>query len=155
MKRTNEALLVGIAGLMSAISLLVVQRAYHMLPPVPVGVVLLLWFGAVICVVLAYIVRQSLKENNIGLDRTQLTPTRAFAYLVVGRASAWTGAVIGGVYLGLAVYVLPRAGDLSAAADDLPVVMGALIGGISLSVAGLWLEYNCLVPPQPEGEQVG
>lgn len=155
MTRTNETLLVAVAGLMSAVTLLIVQRYYHLMPPVPVGVVALLWFGAVICVVLATIVRQSLKENRIGLDRTQLTPTRAFGFLAVGRASAWTGAVIGGVYLGLAVYVVPRAGDLVAAADDLPIVIGALLGAISLTVAGLWLEFNCLVPPRPEGEQVG
>ena len=74
---------------------------------------------------------------------------------MIGKASAWTGAIIGGAYVGIGSYIVPRAGDLIAAGDDLPGVLASAFGGIALAVAGVYLERHCETPPPAEGEMVG
>lgn len=152
MKPTHIAALIGIAGFCAAATFIVVAQFYSYFPPVPTSVAITLWAMAGLCALLAVVVKGRVKDNRIGFDKSQLEPTRAANFLVMGKASAWTGAIFGGGYLGLAIYIIPRISMLTAAGEDTPKVIGALIGGFALSAAGLWLERACQAPPPKDAE---
>ena len=92
-------------------------------------------------------------EHGIGLDNSQLNPMTITQFMLVGKASAWTGSIVGGIYAGIAVYVIPNAGTLAAASDDLVGVIASALGGLAMSAAGLRLERHCETPPPPDGVQ--
>lgn len=128
---------------------------YGSLPSVPIVVSVTLWVMAVVCWYLAQKVKSRLKDGYIGMDRSQLNPVTASQFLIIGKASAWTGAIVGGGYVGMATYVLPNAGMLAAAAADVPGVLAAALGGIAMSAAGVYLERNCHVPPPTDAAPAG
>ena len=71
---------------------------------------------------------------------------------VLAQASAYVGAVVGGVWLGVLAYVGPATGRLEAAGSDtVTAVLGVLCSG-ALVAAALWLESVCKVPPGDEDE---
>ena len=105
---------------------------------------------ALVCVVLGRRVANSRDDHGIGMDRSQLDPLTAARYLVFGQAAAWTGAILGGGYAGIASYVIPKASELVAAREDLPVVVAAAVGGVALAAAGVYLERACQNPMPPE-----
>ena len=70
---------------------------------------------------------------------------------VLAQASAYAGAVAGGIWLGVLAYVGPATGRLEAAtADTVTAVLGVLCAA-ALVVAALRLESVCRVPPDDEG----
>lgn len=152
MKRTSIPALIAVGGFIAAMTLIATWRFYGSMASVPVAVSVTLWVMAVVCLVIAAKVRTRRKDGRIGQDRSQLNPITAAQFLVIGKASAWTGAVIGGLYTGMAAWVIPRAGDLVAAASDIPGVVASALGGVVLSGAGVFLERSCEVPPPADGE---
>lgn len=155
MKPTSVTALVGTWGLFAAATLIIVQQFYSMMAAVPASVAITLWAMAALCVLLAWTVRGKISDNRIGFDRSQLEPTKVAYYLVIGKTSAWTGAIFAGIYTGMGVYVIPRMSFLLSAGDDGPRVIAAGLGGLALSAAGLWLERSCTAPPPQDGETVG
>ena len=125
---------------------------YGYMPPVGVSVSVTLWLMSVVCAVMAWRMRSGMEKGGIGMDRSQINPVTAAQWLVVGKASAWTGAIVSGVYAGIASFVVPRSGELVAASDDLPGVLASLSGAVALCVAGVVLERHCVAPPPPDGE---
>ncbi|MEZ2122741.1 MULTISPECIES: DUF3180 domain-containing protein [unclassified Corynebacterium] len=155
MKTTPIPLLVLTALFCAGVSGILTWRFYAMLIPISVTASATLWIMAGLCGVLAWRVRTYLEKGRIGLDRSQLNPITVAQWLVIGKASAWTGSVVGGAYLGMASYVIPRSGMLTAAADDLPGVLLSLLGGVAMATAGAVLERSCEAPPPPDGEPAG
>lgn len=155
MQRTSIPALVAAGGVTAALAAILTWRFYGSMMTIPVTVSVTLWVMAAVCVFLALRVRDRRENGGIGQDRSQLSPVTAAQYLVIGKASAWTGAIIGGAYVGMASYIVPRAGDLIAAADDLPGVLASALGGIALAVAGVFLERHCETPPPADGELAG
>lgn len=155
MSRTNVAALVGMAGFFAACALILVRRFYGSWQTVSVVWALPMWAMAALCIYLTVMVRRRREEGRVGLDRSQLNPLMVANFLVVGKASAWAGAVFGGWFIGTAVWVVPRLGTLAAAEDDLVGVLAGLLGGLSLCVAGVILERSCEVSPPTEGEPAG
>lgn len=80
-----------------------------------------------------------------------LDPTSAVARLRWAQASAWTAAVLGGGYLGLA---LVAAGDAAAPGELWRAVHGAGAGaaGAGWLAAALWLERLCAAEPPTGGD---
>lgn len=150
MKTTSIPWLVATALFACACTAIIAWQLYGRLPAVPVLVAVALWAMAVVCVVLGRRVAGSREDHGIGMDSSQLDPLTAARYLVLGQASAWTGAILGGGYAGIASFVLPKASELVAARDDLPSVLGAALGGVALAAAGLYLERACQTPMPPE-----
>lgn len=155
MKRTSIPALVGTGGFSTLASVILVWGFYGRMTGVPVTVSITLWAMTAVCWYLGQKMKSRLADGRIGQDRSQLNPVTASQFLVLGKASAWTGAIVGGAYLGMAIHVLPRAAELTAAADDVPGVLASTTGGIALTIAGLYLERNCHVPPPTDGEPVG
>jgi len=155
MKPTPLSGLVGVGGFFAAATLIIVQQFYASMVAVPASVAFTLWAMAVLCGVLAWSVKGKISDNRIGFDRSQLEPTKVAYFLVIAKASAWTGAIFSGIYIGMGVYVIPRISTLVAAAEDTPGIVAAVAGGIALISTALWLERCCPAPPPPDGEAVG
>jgi hypothetical protein len=72
--------------------------------------------------------------------------------VVLAQASAWVGAVLAGAWAGVLLHTGPALGRLSAAAGDtVTAVIGVLLA-VALTVAALWLEDVCKVPPGDDDE---
>ncbi|SDR69515.1 DUF3180 domain-containing protein [Corynebacterium timonense] len=154
MTRTPIAGLVAVAGFCAAAAFILVRRFYGALSGVELLWSMPLWIVAAVCLFAAAMVKKRREEGKVGLDRSQLNPMMAANFMLLGKASAWAGAICGGVFAGLAVYVLPRAGSLAAAETDLPGVLSGALGGLALAVAGVVLERACEVSPPGDGEAV-
>ena len=155
MNRTNVTALVGAAGFFAAAALILVRRFYGAWQTISPVWSVPVWAVAVLCVFLTVMVRRRRKEGRVGLDRSQINPMMMANFMVIGKASAWSGAILGGIFIGLAVWVLPRLGTLAAAEADLPGVVVGALGGVALGVAGVILERSCEVSPPAEGEAAG
>ncbi len=155
MTRTPVVGLVVVGVVLAAATGIVTWGFYGNFVPIHWGVSITLWMMAIICFAAARKVKSSMDGGAIGLDRSQLDPMTVALFLVLAKASAWTGAVVAGAYLGIATYVVPKAFDLVAAAQDLPGVLTSLLGGIVLAAAALYLERHCETPPPTDGERVG
>lgn len=155
MQRTNIFALSGASVFIAAALGIITWHFYGYFPPLPAAGPVTIWLLALVCVVLIVVVRRNLKDGRIGLDRSQLDPMTVARMMVVGRASAWTGAILAGGYVGIASYVLPNASELIAAEEEAPVVIAGVLGSLALAVAGVVLERNCETPPPPEGESIG
>ena len=155
MTRTNVTALVGAAGFFAAATLILARRFYGAWQTISPLWSLPIWGVAALCVFLIVMVRRRRKEGRIGLDRSQINPMMMANFMVIGKASAWSGAILGGIFLGLAVWVLPRLSTLSAAQADLPGVISGTLATVALAVAGVILERSCEVSPPAEGEPAG
>ena len=156
MSRTPPKYLVILALVIAAAVGILTWRFYGNFIPIHWGVSITLWVMVVVNVLAAQKVKRSMEEEHkIGLDRSQLDPMTVALFAAVAKASAWTGAIIGGIYLGVASYVVPNAGRLEAAAEDLPGVLTSVIGAIALVVAALYLERHCETPPPTDAELAG
>lgn len=155
MKRTSIGALIGAGVFVAAAAAILTTRFYGSMLAIPATVSITLWVMAVVCGVLTWKVRSAKEEDahGIGLDNSQLNPMTILQFMLVGRASAWTGAIVGGAYVGIAVYVIPRASELVAASNDLVGVVSSALGGLAMAVAGVVLERHCEVPPPTEGQQ--
>ena len=154
MKRSALGALIGTGVFFAAAAAILTTRFYGSMLHIPVTVSATLWLMAVICLVLTWKVDQATEdEHGIGLDSSQLNPMTITQFMLVGKASAWTGAIVGGIYAGVAVYVIPNAGTLAAASDDLVGVIASALGGLAMCAAGLRLERHCETPPPPDGVQ--
>ena len=65
---------------------------------------------------------------------------------VLGKASAHVGPLVGGLYAGYLVALLPGLG-IEPRRDRAVICLAALLAAVLLSAAGLWLERLCRVPP--------
>lgn len=128
---------------------------YGHFPSVPMSASCALGGLALLCLGLGYLVRNRVEQGRIGQDRSQLNPVTASQFLIIGKASEWTGAIMGGAYVGMACYVLPMSDTLLAAAEDRTPVVLAAGAGILLTLAGAYLEDSCHLPPPTDGEPVG
>ena len=82
------------------------------------------------------------------LDRPEKRPhPLAMARMaVLGKASAHVGPVVGGLYGGYLLVLLPGL-EIDARRDRAILCLVALIAAVGLSLAGLLLERTCRVPP--------
>ncbi len=156
MGRTSLKHLMALTLAIAAGTAIVTWRFYGSFTSIPWAVSVTLWLLVAVNVLAAQKVKRSLEEEHrIGLDRSQLDPMTVALFAATAKASAWTGAIVGGLYLGLATYVVPQATRLDAAAADLPGTLTSLIGAIALVAAALYLERHCETPPPADGEPAG
>lgn len=119
------------------------------LPPIGWGWVTLLVVAS-IDVLLALRIRSAIADGGVGQDRSQLHPLTVARSAALGQASAVLGSAAGGLGAGLALFFLPRLGELAAASEELPVSVAILVSGGLLVGAGLFLEAACETPPSDD-----
>ncbi|MCP2164676.1 DUF3180 domain-containing protein [Goodfellowiella coeruleoviolacea] len=149
MRFTRARDLVVIALVAAVVVHLVIRSAYTVLPTLPrlAGITLLV--VAAVDVVLGFSVRARVQHKAGAKPVAPLAAARAVA---LAKASSLVGAIMLGTWVGFVGYVLPRRGELVAAASD---TISALIGVVcaaALIGAGLWLEYCCKTPDRPDDD---
>jgi hypothetical protein len=159
------AVLAAVAVVSWSVLSLLDSRGAALLPALPWSAPGALAVLAVLIALAALGVRRRLRERfaprrpggGAGQDRPR---ARAVNFLVVarlaalGKASAYGGAVLAGVYAG---YLLLLVGDLTT---DLRRTLGAIAGlsavaAAGLAAAGLALERSCKVPPDADDSGPG
>lgn len=155
MKKTSITTLVGIAVFITLAVFILTRGFYGAMMAIPATVSITLWGMAILCAGLTWKVRKAKSDDafGIGLDHSQLNPMTITQFMLVGKASAWTGTIVGAAYLGIALYVVPMSGQIAAAQDDLAGVITSVLGGLAMAIAGLILERHCEVPPSTDGAQ--
>jgi hypothetical protein len=114
-------------------------------PPVlPWSGPLVLIFMAAVVGAMAYTTWRRVQVHKKGME-----PERGIRYLALGKASALGGVAVAAGYLALVVLSLE---NVSAAGPQQRVIRGsvAVVGGLLLAAAGLWLERACRIPHPPE-----
>lgn len=82
-----------------------------------------------------------------------ISPLAVARFVAVAKASSAAGALFTGAYAGALAFLVPRSGEvLAAAADVLPAAVGAF-GAVLFLAAALWLEHSCRIPPQPDDDE--
>jgi hypothetical protein len=71
---------------------------------------------------------------------------------VLAQASAYVGAVFVGAWAGVLLYVVPSLDRLDAAGSDAVTGVVGVVASAALTVAALWLEHVCRVPPSEDDE---
>lgn len=138
------ALFGGLAGWLLAVT----TEALNVVPPsipwsAPVG----LFVVAALVGAIAWSTHQ-----QIQVRRERMEPSRAVAFLVLGKASALGGALVAGGYLGYALSFVGRF-DADGPRERVIRSLVAMLGGIALGVAGLLLERACKVPFDEDEER--
>ena len=138
------ALLGGLAGWLLAVT----TQAFDVLPPIipwsaPIGLVVV----AALVGAIAWGTHQRLQVR-----RERMEPSRAVAFLVLGKASALGGALVAGGYLGFALVFVTRFAS-EGPRERVIRSLVAVAGGIALAVAGLLLERACRVPYDEDEER--
>lgn len=74
---------------------------------------------------------------------------------VLAQASAYVGAVVAGLWLGVLLYVAPQLGRLQAAEGDTVTAIVGVVCALGLVAAALWLESVCRIPPEDQDPTEG
>jgi hypothetical protein len=80
-------------------------------------------------------------------DVRPVDPLLVARLAVLAQASAYVGAVFGGIWTGVLLYVAPAVNRLQAAGGDTVTAVLGIACSAALVVAALWLESACRVPP--------
>jgi hypothetical protein len=72
---------------------------------------------------------------------------------VLGKASAHVGPIVGGLYAGYLLVLLPDL-EIAARRDRAVLCVVALAASVALSAGGLLLERSCRVPPSGTDDEV-
>jgi Protein of unknown function (DUF3180) len=149
MKPTRIPELAATLVVVAVVVYLLVRLAYEALPALPTlaGVTLLVL--AAIEVVLGFALKARIERRPGTKPVEPLVAARAVA---LAKASAVAGAVMGGVWLGMLGYLLPRRTELAAAADDTPGAVVGLACALALVAAALWLQHCCRTPSDSDDQ---
>lgn len=147
MKTTRISSLLSSAGIAAIIAAMATWAFYGYFPPLRPASSVLLFLMAAVCAVAGVYIRKKITNEEIGLDRSQLSPLVVAKWMLFGQAVAWSGATLGGGFTGIGLYVAVQMGKLSAASNDAPGVLAGILGGLAAAVGGIWLERSCVAPP--------
>ncbi len=155
MKRTTFADLAAPFAVIAVAAYLLIRLAYDSLPPLEYVEAVPIAGLSVGELVAARRVRLAVRHVPDARPMTAIVIARCVA---LGKASALVGAGILGFCVALLARVLPDAGSIRAAANDLRVGLLVLAATVLLIVAGLILERAGIVPrndrlTRPEDER--
>ena len=145
--RVLVALLVGVAAVTWGVLQIMLDRG-AVLPP-------LTWTAPSCIALLAIVVLATALGLRARLDdpAKRPHPLSMARMAVLGKASAHVGPIVGGLYAGYLLVLLPGL-EIASRRDRSVLCLVALLASIGLSVAGLLLERACRVPPSGTDEQI-
>ncbi len=150
MKATRPRDLFAVALITAVLANLAVQLSYGSLPEIPIlaGAT----FGVLgVAEAIAGNALRARIERRPGTQPVQ--PLVAARAVLVAKASAVAGTIMAGVWAGLLVHVLPRSGDITAAASDSLAGAVGLACALGLVAGALWLERCCRTPDDEPGDE--
>lgn len=152
MKRTSAALLVGAAVLGIIVGFGLDQVLTAMARPtitpaitLPIGLVII----AAFVLLLAVPIRRAVRTPGA----KRVDPFRAVRVAVLARASSLLGAGVGGVAIGLLIFVLTR--PVSAQVGSITVLSVTIAASAVLVAAALIAESFCSLPKDDDDESAG
>jgi hypothetical protein len=150
-KPTNPGLLVGvgIAGILVgfAVDQILTGAGRATFTPVLTLPILLVLLGGVI-VVLALPIRRAIRGAG-----TVANPFRALRIAMLAKASSLVGALVAGVGIGLAVFVLTR--PVEPPLGSLSAIFATVVGGGVLTAAALVAERWCTIRKDDDDDSAG
>jgi hypothetical protein len=144
---TRPATLI-VAGLVTtALSWVGISSFWGDMPTLP-------WLPPLTLLGLAVVEAFSAQSTKNRIDRKAgagpIEPLIIARYAVLAKASALAGALFGGLYLGMASWLLVQREVLVRANDDVPQALLGVGASVALVIAALALERACRVPPSPD-----
>ena len=127
------------------VTYVLVRLVYDDLPPLPPLAGVSLALLAAVEVAFGQSLRTRIRER----PRT-VQPLTAVRAVALAKASSVLGALMAGGWLGVLGYVLPRRDEIEAAGSDTVSAVVGLLCAVALAAAGLWLEYCCRTPQDPD-----
>ena len=145
--RVLVALLLGVAAVTWGVLQIMLDRG-AVLPP-------LTWTAPSCIELLAIVVLATALGLRARLDdpAKRPHPLSMARMAVLGKASAHVGPIVGGLYAGYLLVLLPGL-EIASRRYRSVLCLVALLASIGLSVAGLLLERACRVPPSGTDEQI-
>ncbi|QAY73086.1 DUF3180 family protein [Agromyces protaetiae] len=126
--------------------LLVASGSAAIVPPLSLPITLV--GVGVLVVALAWPIRRAVKSEV----KRQIDPFRAMRVAVLAKASSLAGALVLGLGLGIALFLVTRA--VVASPDKVWLALATAIGAALLLAGGLVAEWFCTLPPDdPEAEK--
>lgn len=132
---TLSGLVIGYLGELS----IVTAGSKALVPPISLPVTLV--GVAVIVVALAWPIRRAVK----GKATKHLDPFRAMRTAVLAKACSLSGALVFGIGIGIALFVLTR--TVLPAGETVWLAIATAVGAALLLAAGLIAEHFCTLPP--------
>ncbi len=83
--------------------------------------------------------------------RPPVPPLVAARTVMAAKATSLAGAALGGLWIGLALYVIPKADEIQAAQSDLPTSVIGLAGAVVMVAGALFCEACCRTPTSSGG----
>ncbi|OMC13287.1 hypothetical protein A5735_12535 [Mycolicibacter heraklionensis] len=133
----------------AVLSYLAIPLLYRWFPPITVWTGISLLAVAVAEVAWGRYVGAKIENGQIGLGAGRLHPLAVARTVVVAKASAWMGALVGGFWLGVLGFLLQRRSTLQVAAQDTGGAVVAAASALALLAAALWLQNRCKSPHDP------
>lgn len=147
LRPTSISVLVVAALSAAAVGWLVLSFTYSRLPALPWSPVLVL---AVLAVAEGLLAQNTSARIQRKPGAPPVQPLAVARYVALAKASSLVGALFAGFSAGLLGWLLLE--PTRAAREDVPATIGALVAGLTLVGAALWLERSCRVPEQPDRE---
>lgn len=147
MTATRPRDLLAIGLIVGLVVNLLVRLSYGSLPGFPLLAGATFGVLAVAEAIAGYALRARIRRDPGAKPVQPLVAARA---VFVAKASAVAGAVVAGCWAGLLAHVLPRSGEVTAAADDTASAVVGLVCALGLVGAALWLEHCCRTPDDPD-----
>ena len=144
-KPTRASILAALAIGVGVLSWLVVRGHYSSMPALPVVPPVTLVVLAVFEVLYAFSLRARMRNPG----NRPLEPLFVAKMAVLAKASSHTAAIVAGVYGGFLVYTLANLGKPGVNSDSRASGL-SVIASLALIGAGLFLEYSCRVPREPD-----
>jgi hypothetical protein len=145
--RVLVALLLGVAAVTWGVLQIMLDRG-EVLPP-------LTWSAPGFIALLAIVVLATALGLRARLNdpAKRPHPLSMARMAVLGKASAHVGPIVGGLYAGYLLVLLPGL-EIASRRDRSVLCLVALLASVGLSVAGLLLERACRVPPSGTDEEI-
>jgi hypothetical protein len=150
MRPTRASTLVVAFVAAAVVSWLLIERFYGDIPQLPALPLVTLLLLAVAEGVTAKATRNRIERRPGTLPVEPLVVARLAA---LAKASSLGGALFGGLYTGVFLFVVQERDRLAAASHDLPVAGGGVLACGLLVGAALWLERACRIPERPDGHR--
>jgi len=144
-KPTRASILAALAIGVGVLSWLVVRGHYSSMPALPVVPPVTLLVLAVFEVLYAFSLRSRMRNPG----GRPLEPIFVAKMAVLAKASSHTAAIVAGVYGGFLVYTLANLGKPGVNSDSRASGL-SVAASLALVGAGLFLEYSCRVPREPD-----
>jgi predicted outer membrane lipoprotein len=147
---TRPSTLIGAFAVTVVVAWVLIQRFYGDIPRLPA-------LPIVTFVLLALAEAVTARATKSRIERrpgtTPVEPLLVARLAALAKASSLGGAIFGGLYTGVFLFVLQERARLAAAAGDLPVAGGGVLACAALVAAALWLERACRIPEDRNGKR--